>query len=451
VPHAIAVWAAFHQTDRGSQSDMHVDHFNTLLSGGAAIAAIRLHAGLLQSHVGSTLWHAQPPYRQSIEGVKTAPWLEPKGSLIQSLGATLETSARGVIGRIRREYFRFGRRRRRGGFIPARNGRRTPYLASIFGGDIVHLHWIGKFIDYQSFFSTLPKTIPVVWTLHDMNPLTGGCSHAEDCPGFMHACGNCPLLARPGSRDWSFQELAIKRQAIESTRIHLVAPSHWMAEQARRSSIMQGFPVDVIRNPIDLSMFQPINRAEAKRQLGIPVNAPCLLYVSHSLKSKAKGIDEYLGALSQLRDIPGLTGLTFGRGNLDVSHVGVPIRCLGYLSDPDEQRIAYSAADVFVMPSHAETISQTIVEAFACNTPTVAFDVGGIPDLVLDGETGFLVPFRNVDGLAARIRWLLNHPAERDRMAANGAKMIRNEYSSEKSVKQYQALYERLLAKHDQH
>jgi glycosyltransferase involved in cell wall biosynthesis len=429
---------------------MRVDHFNTLLSGGAAIAALRLHAGLLQSNVGSTFWHGQNFGHERDEGVRMAPWLLPKDSIIRGLGTMLGTCARGVVGRVRREYFRFGRRQRRGGFIPARNPRRTPYLPCVFDGDVVHLHWIGKFVDYESFFLTLPHTIPVVWTLHDMNPLTGGCSHAEDCSGFVQACGNCPLLARPGPCDWSFQELAIKRDAIESARIHLVAPSRWMAEQARRSSIMQRFPVDVIRNPIDLTKFHPVNRADAKRQLGIPVDAPCLLYVSHSLKSKAKGIDEYLGVLSRLRDVPGLTGLTFGRGNLDVSHVGVPVHCLGYLSDPDEQRVAYSAADVFVMPSHAETISQTIVEAFACNTPTVAFDVGGIPDLVRNGETGFLVPFRDVDGLATRIRWLLDHPAERDRMASNGAAMIRNEYSSAQSVKQYRALYERLLAQRDQ-
>ena len=243
-----------------------------------------------------------------------------------------------------------------------------------------------------------------------------------------------------------FMSLPSKQHSIAPHRVHLVAPSLWMAEQAQRSAITKGFPVDVIRNPIDLSTFEPINRAEAKKKLKIPVDAPCLLYVSHSLKSKAKGIDEYLGALSRLRDIPGLTGLMFGRGQIDVSRVGVPIQCLGYLSDPEQQRVAYSAADVFVMPSHAETISQTIVEAFACNTPTVAFDVGGIPDLVHDGETGFLARFCDVDGLASKIRWLLDHPAERDRMAANGRRMILAEYASDTSIRHYQALYERLLS-----
>ena len=429
---------------------MQIDHFNTLLSGGAAIAAKRIHAGLVAAGVTSTLWHAQQDSERRGDGIKTAPWFQPKSLRRSGLQALLQTGARQAVGRIRREYFRLGWRRRRGGFIPARNPRQTPYFPDTFSGDIVHLHWIGKFIDYESFFSSLPHTIPVVWTLHDMNPLTGGCSHAEDCTGFMQACGNCPILARSSPQDWSFHELAIKRRAIESRRVHLVAPSCWMAEQAQRSAITKGFPVDVIRNPIDLTTFEPIDRAEAKRRLKIPVDAPCLLYVSHSLKSKAKGIDEYLGALSRLRDIPGLTGLMFGRGNLNVSRVGVPIRSLGYLSDPEQQRLAYSAADVFVMPSHAETISQTIVEAFACNTPTVAFDVGGIPDLVHDGETGFLARFRDVDGLASKIRWLLDHPVERDRMAANGRKMIEEEYSSERSIRHYQALYERLLAKPDQ-
>ena len=428
---------------------MQIDHFNTLLSGGAAIAAKRLHAGLLDAHVASTLWHAQHNSEVLGEGIKTAPWFQPNGPGRSEPGAWLQTASRHAMGRLRREYFRLGRRRRRGGFIPARNPRRTPYLPGVFSGDIVHLHWIGKFLDYQSFFSSLPRTIPVVWTLHDMNPLTGGCSHAEDCTGFMQACGNCPILARPSPQDWSFQEFAIKRHSIESHRVHLVAPSLWMAKQAGRSAITQGFPVDVIRNPIDLTTFEPIDRAEAKRRLKIPVDAPCLLYVSHSLKSKAKGIDEYLGALSRLRDIPGLTGLMFGRGSLNVSRVGVPIHSLGYLSDPEQQRVAYSAADVFVMPSHAETISQTIVEAFACNTPTVAFDVGGIPDLVHDGETGFLARFRDVDGLASKIRWLLERPAERNRMAANGRKMIQAEYSTERSISQYRALYERLLAEPD--
>lgn len=209
---------------------------------------------------------------------------------------------------------------------------------------------------------------------------------------------------------------------------------------------MHSVSVDVIRNPIDLSQFRPMDRSEAKRCLGIEPNSPCVLHVSHSVKSNAKGIDEFLGVLSRLRDIPNLTGIVVGRGRVDVSEVGVFVRFLGYIRDTEQQRIAYLAADVFVMPSHAETISQTIVEAFACNTLTVASNVGGIPDLVHDDETGFLVPFCNVDELAAKTRCLIQNPVKRDTFARNGAQLVLQEFSSKRSVQDYLRLYEKVLA-----
>lgn len=423
--------------------DIYVDHFNTMLTGGAAIAARRIHNGLREVGIQSKLWHAGASLDSLDDGLGSEPWAASKSL---SKGERFGQLYRKVAGRLQKEYYRIGRRKRSGGIIRANYFRHTPYLPSVFRGNIVHLHWIGKFIDYKTFFGTLPQATPVIWTLHDMHPLTGICSHAEDCTGFTATCGKCPLLARPGSTDLSFQDLAVKKRAIENVRMRLVAPSHWMAEQARKSSLMHGVPVDVIRNPIDLSQFRPMAPSEAKRCLGIDPNFPCVLYVSHSVKSKAKGIDEYLGVLSRLRDIPNLTGIVVGRGRVDVSKVGVPVRFLGYIRDTEQQRIAYSAADVFVMPSHAETISQTIVEAFACNTPTVAFNVGGIPDLVHDDETGFLVPFCNVDELAAKTRWLIESPGKRDAFARNGARLVRQEFSNKRSVQDYLELYGKVLA-----
>lgn len=423
---------------------MIVDQFNTMLAGGAAVAALRLHRGLLRSGVDSTLWHGQPAEQCEESGLRCAPWPQPDASFWKDLRRRWGEACRGGAIRIEREYYRLGKRRRKGGFLPVGTAQQTPWLPSVFKGNVIHLHWISRLLDHESFFATVPERIPVVWTLHDMTPLTGGCGHAEDCIGYTANCGDCPLLARGGSKDLSFKQLSVKRRAIAGVRLHVVTPSHWMADNVRRSSLMQHVEVDVIRNPIDLDHFRPLDKHEARKALGVPPDGPCVLHVAHSLNSKPKGIDEFLGTLARLRDVPGLLGLACGRGAIDSTLVGVPVRSLGYLHDPEQQRLAYSAADVFVMPSHVENLPQTIVEALACGTPTVAFSVGGIPELVQDGKTGFLARLRDVDEMASRVRWLLNHPEEREGMGREGTSLVHRDYESEKAVREYIGLYKRL-------
>jgi glycosyltransferase involved in cell wall biosynthesis len=424
---------------------MIVDHFNTFLTGGAAVAARRLHAGLLHEGIDSRFWHAPPRPADASEALRPTPWPLPATSVAAGLRRRLWHSTRAIRLAVARQYHRRGRRRRFGTFVDARLDHDTPFAPSIFHGDIVHLHWIGGLIDYPSFFAAIPAGKPVVWTLHDMNPLTGGCSHAVDCDGFTRGCGDCPILARPGPHDLSQAVFQAKEHAIRGTRLHLVAPSEWMAGVARRSGIVGHAPVHVIRHPLDLDAFTPLDKQAARRALGLPAAGPCLLYAAESLENKPKGIDEYLATLAALRDVPGLFGLAFGRGTAPAEVAGVPLRCLGFLPTTEQQRLAYSAADVFVMPSHAETISQTIVEAFACGTPTVAFAVGGIPELVRDGETGFLAPPLDAGRLAAHARWLLDHPEERLAMGRGGMALVRREYDARRQVRLSIDLYERLL------
>lgn len=424
---------------------MIVDHFNTFLTGGAAVAAGRLHAGLLHAGIDSRLWHAPGQSSDAAEAMRPVPWPLPARSLADSLRMRLGRSVRALRLAAARQYHRRGRRRRFGAFVDARLASETPYDPSIFQGDIVHLHWIGQLIDYPSFFAAIPPGTPIVWTLHDMNPLTGGCSHAADCDGFTRGCGDCPILARPGPVDLSNAVFRVKQLAVRGTRLHLVAPSEWMAGRARQSGIVGDSPVHVIRHPLDLDAFVPLDKEAARRALGLPTTGPCLLYAAESLENKPKGIDEYLAVLAALRDVPGLFGLAFGRGHLPEEVAGVPLRCLGFLTTAEQQRLAYSAADVFVMPSHAETISQTIVEAFACGTPTVAFAVGGIPELVRDGETGFLAPPLDAGRLAAHARWLLDHPEQRLALGRGGMALVRSEYDARRQVRRCIDLYERVL------
>jgi glycosyltransferase involved in cell wall biosynthesis len=428
-----------------------IDHVNTLLSGGAAVAARRLHQGLLQAEVGSRLWYSSRdvlPNEAELatgEGMRAAPWPLADASMAARANRIVHECFRKLQLRLLRSYYRRGRKRRGGGFVGVRQTIKTPFDPAIFDGDIVHFHWVGKLIDFPSFFESMPKERPLVWSLHDMNPMTGGCSHAGDCEGFARRCGDCPILARPGPSDLSNQELSIKHDALQGRRVFVIAPSHWMASMARKSSLFAGCSVSVIRNPIDTSGFYPEDKRLARKSLGLPEDGICLLYAAESVEVNEKGINEYLAVLRDISKSRSVFGLAFGRGEIVSQVENARIFSLGYLSLPSQMRMAYSAADIFVIPSHAETISQTTVEAFACGTPAVAFAVGGIPELVRDGETGFLASFRDVGKMSDRIGWLIDHPERRLEMGETALAVVRKEFESRHQISKYIDLYSEIL------
>ncbi|MFN7735084.1 MAG: glycosyltransferase [Pirellula sp.] len=430
---------------------MLIDHVNTLLSGGAAVAARRLHQGLLQAEVGSRLWYSSRdvlPNEAELatgEGMRAAPWPLADASMAARANRIVHECFRKLQLRLLRSYYRRGRKRRGGGFVGVRQTIKTPFDPAIFDGDIVHFHWVGKLIDFPSFFESMPKERPLVWSLHDMNPMTGGCSHAGDCEGFARRCGDCPILARPGPSDLSNQELSIKHDALQGRRVFVIAPSHWMASMARKSSLFAGCSVSVIRNPIDTSGFYPEDKRLARKSLGLPEDGICLLYAAESVEVNEKGINEYLAVLRDISKSRSVFGLAFGRGEIVSQVENARIFSLGYLSLPSQMRMAYSAADIFVIPSHAETISQTTVEAFACGTPAVAFAVGGIPELVRDGETGFLASFRDVGKMSDRIGWLIDHPERRLEMGETALAVVRKEFESRHQISKYIDLYSEIL------
>jgi glycosyltransferase involved in cell wall biosynthesis len=428
-----------------------IDHFNTLLSGGAAVAAKRLHQGLLQSGVESRLWYASDSSRvkksaiELVAGANPVPWPLHDSSFGVKLKRLARQGLKKIQLRLIRSYYRRGRRKKSGGFIGVRQSVATPYNEGCFQGDIVHFHWIGHLIDFPSFFESMPEGLPLVWSLHDMNPLTGGCSHAGDCDGFTRMCGDCPVLSRPGPRDLSYQELAIKHASLQRRNVSIIAPSQWMAGMAKRSSLFSHCPIKVIHNPVDMSSFFPEHKRIARQNLGLPEEGICLLYAAESVEVREKGINEFLGVLSRLGKSRDLFGLTFGRGDVVSSIDGVPIQHLGYLNSIEKMRLAYSAADIFVIPSHAETISQTTVEAFACQTPAVAFDVGGLPELVHDGQTGFLAPFLNIESMAEKIDWLIEHPDERRNMGTKALQFAREGFESKSLISRYIDFYKEVL------
>ncbi len=257
--------------------------------------------------------------------------------------------------------------------------------------DIIHLHWVAAFLDYPTFFRQLGDHAKLCWTLHDMNPFTGGCHYSFDCTNFLGSCGYCPQLVHPNKTDLSAQILKNKLAGLEhlnDDQLTLVSPSTWVRDQAKQSSIFSRFSHAVIPHGIDCDTLCPQDRASARELFGIPNNdCKVIAFVSHAIDNPRKGFHLLQKALASLNTSE-IVLLCVGGGTVDVP--GVKVISTGYIADKHKLAMAYSAADFTVVPSVQDIGPLTFMESMACGTPIVGFPVGAMPDLVEHEVTGFL-------------------------------------------------------------
>jgi glycosyltransferase involved in cell wall biosynthesis len=290
---------------------------------------------------------------------------------------------------------------------------------------------------------------PLVWTLHEMTAMTGGCPYAYDCPGFTRACGSCPQLGSSDPDDFSHQIWRRKKSIyarLGSRRLHIVAPSRWMADEARRSSLLGGFPVSVIPYGLDLETFRP--RAEAKRLLevvGLDAASRVILFLADYTANRRKGFALLDEALANIGDARGVALVSLGR-DAPRLRSNLPHAHLGNISDDRLISAVYSMADVFVIPSLQDNLPNTVLESMACGTPVVGFRVGGVPDMVRDGENGILVAPADVAGLASAIASILRDDARRAQMGAAARTIAEKEYTLTLQAERYLTLYRSLTS-----
>lgn len=319
-------------------------------------------------------------------------------------------------------------------------------LAARPEADVLNLHWVAGWLDYGKFFPSVRQGQPLVWTLHDMAPMTGGCHYPMDCARFTAGCGACPLLGSTAEGDLTRRihrrkAAALGRLRPETTRI--VAPSHWLAGEARRSSLLGRFDVDAIPNGLNTEIFRPRRKGLAREMLGLSPDERIVLFVAGSTRQYRKGFDLLQEALRSLNDELGVTLAALGtQGEKDLEGT-VP---LGRIANEHVLSHVYSAADLLVLPTRADNLPNVLVEAMACELPCVSFDVGGVSDVVRHEETGLLAPAEDADGLRAAIERLLEDDALRHRLGARGRAVAEAEFSGRHVAARYTALYEKLVS-----
>ena len=351
-------------------------------------------------------------------------------------------------------------------FIPFEKSRqkRFSFSRGLFGfdisrhplvkeADVLHIHWINQgFLSLRDIKKLIQTGKPIVWTLHDTWAFTGGCHYPGTCGGFTSTCGHCPLLKSPGQNDLSARQHAKKERIYENSAVTFVGCSKWMQQMAAKSSLVRKdltHSVKKVFNPIDTELFCPGHQFAMRKQLGLPADKKLILFGAANVSDPRKGTDLLLRALKGLFSsehslATDLELVAFGK-NVDMLAEEMPFKLHSFNVVDGEEAMArlYQACDMFVLPSMQDNLPNTVVESMACGTPVVAFNIGGVPEMITHQQSGFLASPGKVEELAQGIRFVMEHAAT---LGENARKFAEIHFAPATVASQYEEIY-RLLIK----
>jgi glycosyltransferase involved in cell wall biosynthesis len=352
------------------------------IQGGAARAANRLHKGLRRFGIDS---HMLVQIKSGQDFTVLAP----------------QTKFGKIAAKVRPLIDRFGLRK-------YKNKTQTLFSQGIAGDsglverinslapDIVHLHWVNE--GFLSISDISKIKAPIVWSLHDMWPFTGGCHYDEWCGAYSKNCGSCKVLGSKRAGDLSSRVFKLKRKAYAKANITVIGLSNWLANEAGKSQLFSGRTIVNLPNPIDQNEFFVVDQNFARQLFNLPLDKKLILFgAMGATADQRKGFQQLSEALALLNDdyelvVFGSEAPKTAQGFKQKAHY------LGMLNDNVSLKALYNAADVMLVPSLQENLSNAIMESLACGTPVVAFDIGGNGDMITHQQNGYLAkPFDTSD------------------------------------------------------
>lgn len=384
---------------------MKVLHINTSdTTGGAAIAAFRLHKAMLEDGIDSTFFCLNRTINDD-ERILTV------SKKIKILSRSLDLAKQIAF---RKNCLSS----KKGLFSNFFHGHKISKEINISQYDIIYIHWVnGNFLSFNALAEILKTGKQVYWFMHDMFPITGGCHHSFECKEYEQKCGSCPYLKNTNQKDFSFRQLNKKKKLLKKYRnLSFVAPSRWLYECAKYSGISKecGVRVFHVPNLLDSKNFKPMDKYFCRIALNIPQDKKVILFgADGALVNPYKGFDYLEKSMSILSKNPKIRNedillVIFGSSYNSEIEKRLPFQTkfMGYLHDSAALNLLYNASDVFCIPSLAEAFGQTALEAVFCKTPAVGFNVGGIPDVV-NNDTGYLAEYKDSVDFAEGISKIL--------------------------------------------
>ena len=310
--------------------------------------------------------------------------------------------------------------------------------------DLVHLHWVQHEMLSIADIGKIKK--PIVWTLHDMWAFCGA-EHLSQDDRWRSGYNKKNRPTYESGFDinrWTW----LRKLNHWQKPIHIVSPSNWLANCVRESKLMSNWPVSVVPNLLNTDNWNPVDQNLARNTLNLPLNIPLIIFGTLGANnSHHKGYDLLMKTLNNIKDDEHLKNMelvVFGKNtSKPIPKVKFPIHYIGHLNDMDLINL-YSAADATIVPSRQEAFCQTASESHACGTPVVAFNIGGLTDIVEHHRTGYLAKAFDTKDLAKGISWVLD---DKNKKLLGEQARVRavEKFSQQVVIKQYHTVYEKVL------
>jgi glycosyltransferase involved in cell wall biosynthesis len=308
---------------------------------------------------------------------------------------------------------------------------------------IVHLHNLHSWNGYFSPFA-LPKLSSckqIIWTLHDMHAVTGHCASSFKCEKWKTGCGKCPHLdIYPKlTKDTTAFIWKTKKAIYKKCNMHIVVPSKWL-QNIISQSILKHLPCSVIYNGIDTGMYKKYKKLDARNTFNIPESAYVVLFSAElGIKNPFKGGEFIQKLIDTYSHIPHILFVNIGGGAKVEKYNG--IWNIPYIQNEYDMAQWYSAADVYVYPSLADNCPLVLLEAMACGLPIVTFNTGGIPELVIHNETGYVAHYKDFNDLCMGFELLFYNVELRKSMAEKSIERVQKFFTLDRMNEQYDNLY----------
>jgi len=369
-------------------------------SASAGRAALRLHTAFLETSIGSGILSLRSDINDTDEikhlgrNSKISAWLDNKLQLYLT----------------RNNYKHFG------AYAFPFLGTNVSRLDQIKKADIIYLHWVqGGFLNLSNIEQLAKLGKPIIFFMHDMWSITGGCHHSFTCEKYKTRCFDCQMFPKSKIIDWPALEFNKKLKFYSKySNLYFVSPSEWLYRCTKQALLTKNKPVYYIPNIINNKLYKPFDKNIARHILNLDVNETIIAFGAVSVDSPYKGwayLQKALEILHESQSIRKISILIFGSQYNKKIADAIPfkVRFMGYLSDEYSMSLVYNAADVFIAPSIAETFGFVILESLCCGTPVVAFEVGGIPDLIKHKENGYLAKYKDAEDIANGIKFCLEN------------------------------------------
>lgn len=339
-------------------------------------------------------------------------------------------------------------------FSLANTGINISKLQNTKEADVIHLHWINNgFLSLNSLKELAKLKKPIVWTLHDMWAFTGGCHYSGECTNFKEECGNCFFLKNPSDYDLSHSIYLKKKKIFNELNLTIVTCSNWLREIAKESSLLKDETIITIPNPINTEEYKPRSKSILRKKYNLPSDKLIIIFAAANIQDDRKGFLYLMKSLSIMKQkSPTLDekvellilGSFKEEGKADLPY---PAHFPGYISNSSSMAEYYALSDIFITPSIEDNLPNTIMEAMSCGVPAIAFDTGGIFDMIHHLKNGYLAKLKSSEDMAEGISTLLTNDTLRNEFSEECRKLVLEKFSFGIVAQQYQSLFEKCLEK----